>query len=361
MVILMAKTNNKGMGAIAAALLIFAAIFGLVAWNQGWFTTGQAGGDGGPGAIPSKCPDTGYTDFIPEVYNMLNTTGSETYDNTGYLLRKGTDGTWKEYKTITDTTDPTAVDIECGYQYKFCLVASDSDGGDNSLIKEVIKGGTLDSSDGCVFVEATGADLDLKVKAEQHDVLTFRVWDKVDARYAYDSGDADNTVFEADGTTFRDGDNATAFVVGAGGYLDFRIEMKGADADQDFQDGYTLVLVEVGTSATATYETPDVRFEGSPLADIKTSLTPEEQAQFSAYDWVFKIPATNNIRDTAKYVDFYIKAKAGQNPSTDVEVDFATAGNYLSADGVSIKHGAAKDDSSYTVTYTVQDVTIDIS
>jgi len=360
--------DNKG--GIQGVLTMFAVIFvmvivAIVVLQSLGFLAVTGGAPGAPpGEKPefwvdaSACPDDGDTSFIVQMFNSLNDTGAETFDVTGYLYQQDPEtGEWDYVTSLTDFTNPSAVTIDCGYRYRLCTVAADADGGDNSVIKAIKTGTGYIDSMGCAVFEAKRSNVYVNLDGEQHDVLNFRMYDNVDARYAYDSGDASNTDWEADGVIFRDGDNATAFAVGSGGYLDFCIELKSPTTDEDFADAYVLVLIEAPLDK---WNEPTVTYDGTVLEDIKDSgLTPEESDAFSSYEYVYKI--TGDIKDKVHKLCVYMEACSGCDPTADVEVDFASAGNYLSVDGVTVKQGAAKDDSANTAVFTIQDVTIDVS
>lgn len=354
-------THNKkgekspGMFFLMLGILALLSIFGWAAYQGGLFSSGGVNGDK---ESPSGfCPTDGDTSFTLDVYNGRNTTGAEGFDVGAYIYAE--EGTsWVRKAAITDTTSPSATLIDCGFNYRVCAVASNSDGGDNSVFTGVRSGDAEIDENGCVEFEADRSNEAIIVDAEQHDVLTFKLYDKVDARYAFDTGDAEAVTFEADGVTFTDGDNATAFALASGGYLDFSLEVKGADEDEDFVDAYVLILIE---APVAEYKEPVLKYEGQTLTDISDDgLTDYEDKQFSSYEYIYKV-SKKDIGSQPKTVSFYMEAVSGANPSTDVQIDFASAGNYLSTDGVSIKQGAAADDASNTVVFAVQDVTVDVS
>lgn len=338
-------------------VMMFLAVLGIggfLLYKEGVFGTAAIGGSGK--ADVSNCGDTKTSGLKFQVYNRLNDTGAENYDMAGELY-KLIDNKWVHEASIVDTTSPTATTVDCGFNYRFCGIRANADGGNNSLFTSVKSGNAEIDDDGCVLIPVETPTVNINLNSEQHDVLTFRIYDNVDARYAYDTGDADSTVFEADGTTFSDGDNTTAFAIGTGGYFDACIEFKGASIDEDFADGYVLVAVEAPLSE---YAEPTVKVDGVKKSDISdTGLTAYEEKQLSGYEYVYKFDM--DILDDVHELCVYITAASGQDPSTDLQFDFLTSGNYLSVDGITVKHGAAADDASNTVVFTVQDVTVDMS
>lgn len=303
------------------------------------------------GQLGGSCPTDGDSSVIVNVYNKLNTSGTENYDTTFYILNE--DGSIET--SGTDTTSPSAVTIDCGRNYELVVVASDSDGGDNTkIISSNI--GTV-TSKGTVKFKADQSNMNFRLMMSQHGVLQFKIYDNEDARYAYDTGDADNTAWEADGTTFTDGDNTTAFAVGVGGYVDFTIKIQGTGVDTDNQDQYILIAVE---APVTEWDEPSVRFNGGKLTDIKdTGLNSDEVKGLSSYEYVYKI--SDNLEDDINSLDFYMQATGSANPSTDLQIDLFPAGWYLQTGGQTLAVSASQNDASKTVVYTTQDITVDIS
>jgi hypothetical protein len=309
--------------------------------------------------LNDNCPDDFQTTVITTLYNGLNDTGSESFDATGYIYQIIGDDEYY-YDTFTDTTSGE-LNVTCGYDYVVKLVASNSDGGDNSRITEIRTGDATITSDGVRF-SADKEKVPLGLVGSQHGVLTFRVFDNVDNRYAYDntgSGDADNTVFEATGTGFRDGDNATAFAVGADGYVDFVFEFKGDTADEQFNDYSAVVFVEAPTNK---WNEPVIKLNGKTLPDIMDTLTGDENVAFNDFEYAYTFTADECPLDNdINYLDFYMETCAGCDPTADLNVTVCTRGNYLSVDGVTVKQASAKDDSSHSRLYTCQYAEIDAS
>jgi len=302
------------------------------------------------------CPTDGDTSLTIDVRNILNTTGTEGFDATVYVLAE--DGSI--VTSITDTTNPTAATVTCGFKYALAVVRADGENGDNSQVQSILakpSGSNAVVEGGQVYFTADRSNMGLTLGVEQHGVLQFRVYDNVDARFAYDTGDTDNTAFEADGTTFTDGDNSTAFAVGSGGYIDFRIDMQSTGTDTNANDAYMLVAVEAPVNI---WDEPTIKFENTVLSDVKTSaLSANELIGLTDYEYVYKIDA--KLLDDVYSMDFYMKALAGADPTADVQIDFFPAGNFLKTDGTGIMTGSHVDDSAKTAVFTTQDVTVDIS
>lgn len=357
----MAKNKDVLLSFVIGALLVVMAIGGTM-WFAGvgpFAATDEQQQQAGtaPSGAPvnlNSCPDTKVTTVTLDVQNTLNSSGADTFDAAYYL--RGTNG---DLKTGSDTTAGSISNVNCGEEYTLEIVRADGDGADNSRITSVLLGPGAVVEDGKVRFKPTGATYSLRVAVSQHGVLEFRAFDQDNNGYIYDTSDATATDYETDGVTFSSTTaNATATAVGAGGSLHWVIDARSTAADTDFNDFYTLILVE---APVATWEEPTIKVDGVKVADVKGSLTSDEEKAFSNYEYIYKIDKSILDGNDGIKVDVYFKAIDGVDPSTDPEMDFASAGRFLSKDGVSTKVGAADDTSSSTVVFAVQDTTLNIS
>ena len=304
-----------------------------------------------PVTTTKACPEAGSTNITVNLYNGLNTTGSETFDANIVLYSDGGD-----YQTGTDTTANDFI-VNCGEEYTLTMRSSDGFAGDNSQIEKVLIGKNAKVENGNVVFTPTGSVYSLRIQGTQHGVLEFRAYDNTNAAYMYDNSDAVRTGYEGDGVNFTSTtDNATATAVGSGGELDITFDVRANATDQEFVDSYALILVE---APVATWNEPNLKLDGVKLVNVKGSLTTHEEKQFSGYEYIYKV--TTPIDNDGVKLDFQMKALAGVNPSVDPQIDFASAGNYLSVDGIHVYTGAADDTTTAAVVYTVQDIIIDIS
>lgn len=147
--------------------------------------------------------------------------------------------------------------------------------------------------------------------------------------------------------------------------LNIKLYFRATQANTSFDDFGYLILFEQGASALTTWEVPSFILNGVPLE--KSTLVGDEAVQFTAYEYAYRLSDVDNagayrdVVDTQQVLEVVDKPKAAQNPSADLEIDFAAIGGFLSVDGATVKYSAAQDDSSATVVFTVQDVTVDIS
>lgn len=341
-----------------AALLVGGAALAIVG---GYIQIPQAIAPAGVGQIApdvgvGTCPTDGDSTVTITLVNGEDEAAG-SFDAAGYFLTS--DG--KVAVTVADTTAGTAT-LNCGEEYVFKLVASNSDGGDNSEITAAsANGGTVHLEDGGVRVKATRGNMAINLVGSIHGVVEARLFSNTNNAYFYDTGDAATTDYEVDGTTFiSTTDNATETAVGSGGQFEATLEYRATSAVRDASDfGYWVMLDAI----PATWQEPSCYLDGVKLTNSKGSFTSKESQQFSGYEYAYKVDG--KIIDDLHYIRCNFKALAGVNPATggtdDLQVDMVAIGNTLANDGVSIQRGAADDDSSATVTYTVQDFTIDVS
>lgn len=345
-----------GLGALLIALAVVGTMWGT---STGPFADGADTGalvviDNQGNVIPASqqhlanCPDDGDTSLTIDVQNTLNTTGAETFDVTYYL--RGAKG---DFQTGSDTTAGSDT-LNCGEEYMLEIIAASTD---NSNIEKVLMGPGAVVEDGKVRFTPSGSSYTLRLGVSEHAALEFRAKDVDEGDFVYNS-DGDATDWEADGVAFESTTNGTAKAIGVGESLNYMLYARNTGSDTDFNDYYTLILLE---APVATWDTPTLKVDDVAMSDVKGSLTAQEERQFSNYEYIYKIDQPILDGNDGIKVEIYLEALNGVNPSTDPEIDFASAGRYLSVDGVTTKVGAAKDDSSSTVVFTVMDTFIDIS
>jgi hypothetical protein len=310
--------------------------------------------------LASACPASRNTALKLEVQNVLNDASTEVYNATIYLLNPETGGI---IETITQTSaSPTATNIDCGQVYTLKAVAADADGGDNSLVISILaepqNGNAVLNDDGTVTFTADRSNMNFKLGMEQHGVLSFKLFDRTQNRFAYNTGSAINTAFSTTGVTFTDGDNTTAFAIASGEFLDLSVTIKGTAVDTDFEDAYVLIGIEAPVDK---WVEPSVIYNAKTLEDIKGEgiLTPDEATGMNSYEYIYKI--VGNMENKIQTLDFFMETCSGCNPTADVEIDMFSAGNYISTTGTAIKTSSHKDDSSKSTVFTKQELTIDVS
>ena len=342
----------SGAGSVAMIFLVLAVvgIGALLFKDKLPFMAGTGNGDGVGDLTVANCPDDGDSVLTLDAYNTENDTAASTYDTE--LTIKGRAGHRLEG---TDSTTGSYT-LNCLETYDLTIESADAANGDNSKIVKILEGVDAKlNADGTVTFTPKKSGYTLKVGVPQHATLEFKAYDRSDARYAYSDDDASNTDWEADGVTYRDGDNATAFALAAAGdEIDILISARSIQTDTEFCDNYCLIAIE---SPTTEYDTPVVKFEGSTLTDVKGDLDENEEKGLAGYEFIYKV--MDVINHDGKDVSFVIEATG--DASTDLQVDFIAAGKTDSINGIDILTTAYTDAASPAAVYAVQDITIDVS
>jgi hypothetical protein len=306
--------------------------------------------------VKGSCPDNGVTAFTLDVFNKENVTGSENYDVTAYIFNKDTD----TIKTvISDTTAPTAVNLDCGKSYVAKLVSTDGSAGDKSTIMSVQGDGATVVNGNIEFTTKT-ATLSLRAQAQQHATETVRAFDKIQNDQMFDSSDSSEIDYEASGVTFTSTvNNATASDETLG--FDVELDFKAVETDADYNDRGILVLIEMPT--TKWEETPSVYANGKALE--KVTLTGSEKSAYTDYEYAFLIPADVVMKDGSQGFTVRVvnNLKSGiTSVSADPQIVLAVRGAVLSTDGQSILEGVAVSDASTPAQiYSLFTVTVDMT
>lgn len=308
----------------------------------------------------STCPDTLLTATTLTLKNEEDDSKDDTFDATGYLY-KVVGGVEMYDQSVADTT-AGSVNLDCSQTYRLRLVSANADEGDNGIISSIVSSsdGKATLVDGGKAVEFTpvGRSYSVKVAGERHGVLQFKLWDNTAAGWACNSDDT-CLDYEADGVSFTSTTNGTAKAIGIGEEIDVKVYFKSTKANTSFDDFGFYILLEGGASAATVWNEPStVKLNGKTLQEY--TLTGDESKQFDAYEYVYRV-TDEDITDEQNILELVWAPNTGQNPSADVEIDFASIGSFLSVDGSTVKYGAARDDTSATVVFTVQDITYDIS
>lgn len=341
-------------------VLAFVVLGGAIYGGIKYF--GQSGVN--PGATHSDnlnangCPSNGLTSFILNVWNKLNTTGSENFDVTAYLFKNGA-----KDATITDTTNPSATNIECGKHYIMKVISTDGNGGDSGkfIAASGCNGATVDS-DGNIEFDATSSTCNIDAYGKQHGVLEFRVKDNLNNGYMYNSTQADTTTYHLSGESFTSTtSNTTNTSVNAGKKLDLNVDFETTVADTDFNDFGTYVLLDAPTTTWDVASTMSLS-SGDSIVESKGALTATESRAYSTYEQVYKFNAA--VKNSVNTLHIVLSALSGVDPvasTDDVTIAFASIGSYLSTDGSQVKVGATKDDSGATAVYTIQTAKVKVA
>lgn len=345
-------------------ILVFGMLgLGYVFVSSGGFQSGSAtivteGTPTSTGGIVS-CPDTKVTTVAVDVVNYLNTSGVEGFDTTGrfYSLDSG------QIIKITDTTSPTASSLNCGEKYVFKLESTDGANGDNSRINNIISGEGSVTPDGDLEFTARGGAMTFEVGVSQQATLQGRMFDVVNNAYMYDTGDTSATDFETDGVAFTSTtDNATNTSIGTGGEVHVKLELKAVQADTDWNDRGTYILVDASPTVWDTSNAV-MKVDGQTLSNYKGSLDSNEARKWADYELVYFVdrPVTQTSQLVADF-DMYALSSVDAGAGDTIQLDVGARGSYQKV-GSANQLGVAgvKDDSSGTVVRTIYDSTLQVS
>jgi hypothetical protein len=307
------------------------------------------------------CPDTMQTSVTFTLKNDEDETQDDTFDATGYLYKVEEGDVTTYDQSITDTT-AGSTNLDCNQPYILRLVSADGDGGDNAKIDRIVSAKNAEILEGGKAVKFTplGRSYTLKMGGERHGVLEFRAYDNNNNGYMCDSDDS-CTAWETDGVTFESTTNGTALAVGSGECIDITQEFRSTNTSTSFDDFGYLILLEGGASANTIWDVPDTASVNGKVYEDEMGLLDEHEAkQYNDYEYVYIVDDHDVVRTKNRF-NLEWCANAGQDPTADIEIDYAPRGAYLSIDGSTVKYGAAKDDTSKTVVFAVQDTGVDLS
>ena len=347
-------SSNKGQMSVGIGILLLAvAGVGFFAYNLG-----QGGGklsitgeseeqtltiaQGGSG-----CPDTLITTFQGDVLNDLSTS-ADYVGLTTYLIPKNADGSLDfsartTYTASTSATRSTAVSLQCGREYVW---------------SGVVQNDTAGSFEAIELGKLSGSTTSAIAKTQKQSAVKVKAYDNVNKAFIYDSADADNSDFEALGTTFKSTtDNATATALGDGDQIDWSFIHQATTADTQFGDLNTYVAVDADKT---DYAEPSLFFNGVALADVRDQLSSDDVATISGYEYIFELPRA--VSDRPEDLRLVVESKSGVNPDVDIKLRFLAESQYVLQDGVTIGSNIFKDsDSSELYETTAQTITLDIS
>jgi hypothetical protein len=343
-------------GTLVGIFVIVGLVAGLWIGGVGPFSSTEATpqpGSVGGGTLPTGvvCADTLSTGVTVTQYNPNNDTGTESYDQTARLYKVQADGTEQLFATLTDLTNPSATNVNCGDTYRLRLQSGDDSNARITAVRSG-EGATLSSDGRFVEFQAQGAVYNLEVDSPQRAGLRVKVFDLKQNGWVFaDDGNA-ASAYRTSGVTFQSTtDNATATTVGTAEDISFRIDVRANGVDVDANDLGMYMLVDADT---AVWAEPSVRFAGRELVDVKGNLDTFESRAFSNYEYVYRID--DSIVDRDRSMDFQVNALSGINPgaSDDITLAFAGIGASKQTSGNLMRYAATTDAASPATVFTLQ-------
>lgn len=314
------------------------------------------------------CPTDGDSSVKFYMRNAVNDSGTQYYSATTYAFSE--DG---GYLTLTDTIGTSATTLNCGYTYIIKPVSTDGNRSASARITKVTGTGvkTTLNSDGTVTIKPTSGNGAVYMTSKEHGTIEFKAFDNVQDGWinathtsvGYYEGGADgqapgSTSYIMNNPIFHSvNSNSTAYDETNG--IDITYYVRAHNATTDFNDLGTYILLD--DVPVDTYATPTIKVNGQTLESVKGTLSPQEEAGWSGYDYIYFFDKP--IKDGSDYikVDIIAELLSGASASTDVSIDFGSKGAYLTNDGTKVNQGGVKDDTSYTDTYDLVTTTLDIT
>lgn len=307
-------------------------------------------------ALRFSCGDSPATTLTQIYQSIGNTTGSETFSATAHLFEVAADGTLKAANSSTSGQ----FDVNCGTEYVSKILGEAGDGGDNSIVEEVLSSTGVDNvriEDGNVRFVVTSPNPSLRLGVFQHGTLEFRMFNNIDNGFACNSDDS-CTDFESQGVIFESTTNGTALAVGTNDEIDFDLEIRTTRDDTEANDRGTCILQDAPTTEMAD---PTVRLDGELLTDAEATLSENTKREYgSTFEHFFCF--NKKIRRTPKTVlNWNQFALSGVNPSTDLNWTIIHKTQFLSVNGVDVLSDFVDDTSNTNEIHKQQSFVLDIS
>ncbi len=305
----------------------------------------------------ASCPTTKVTTAQILVGNVDQTGSAEYLNSTTYYIPtiNGAVSGNPTSQTIGNTSSlsayPTAVSLTC-------------DGKTSYVIKGVAVNESAFSFEDNIGM-MSGPTFTHTEQAEKFGRISYKAKDILNDGWTYaNAGTATNT-YTAGPITFRGtANNFTAVSIATDGQLNYDFWMQTPAATQ-FGENELPLYIAVDADTT-DYQQPTLRLDNTVLTDVKKNdgeLNAVDLSMLSAYEYVYKVPDSMRFSNVPRILDFSVQAKSGVNPTTDIKIRPVAVTRWLSKDGVTVKQGVFKDDSSNseTASQLSQEVTLDLS
>ena len=342
-----------GLGAVGAMWAIGAGPFSAAA-TPGQQIAGKVAG--------FSCPDNLQSGVLTDIFNSANISAREGVDVTGLFYKVNADGTESLAHTITDTTSPSATNMDCGQVKRLRTISTDAAGGDHSRFLGLLAGDGAKIIEGGKAIEFTpfGQSYSLAAQMVRHGTLEFRDFD-LDANAFKFGANAGVSFIQTDwsltGAQFSSSVNATNVTIGAGGELNGILYVRVTAAeDRDFVDQDLYILTD---GASAIWNKPVYSFDGVALDEITLSEN-AKKLWSGTYEYAHQCKTANGgvcvIDEFYKKLAYQYKALSGVNPAVadGPVIAFVSVGGYRQTSGLAVNYDAANDASSPAAVFTIQ-------
>jgi hypothetical protein len=342
------KKGASTVGIIVVALMALIAIGYYGSTYLHWGQTGQVLPGQQPQNPNANCGSTNLAAVSLQFFNGLNNTGAENNDTTIICTGGGI------AYTITDTTSPTATNMNCGFDY-VCKVVSGIGTTESKLVAIKNGPGSI-NADGNLVFSANQPAINIDVQGTKYQPVEARLYDNNYAAYTYAGVETVAGGWSVSGayfgnTTYQTTAGNDSFSIGSGGKLNLKMDVRVKTfQNAQLEDRGWYLFYDMPTNI---YSVPAIAVNGVTRTSQCSVLNDDEKKAYSSQEYCYKItgvPTTNNEYAT---VDMVINALSGVNPlnaNGNVTVTIVPIGAYQSTlDTKTVKVGAVKDDSSQTV------------
>lgn len=343
----MATQNQVFTGVIVGALIV-AVLGGFLMFGTDLNTSENTPEEGENLDSSVQCPSNGETEVSLFANNPLDTSATDRLD-VNYKLRSASGNIIEG----TNTTGGTQT-LNCGQTYTLEVISGQDTS--HSEVQNVISPSGATVSNGNVEFVAKRSTMDLRFEVTRHSELEFQAYNLDERANVYETGGSTDWV-SAD-ATFQNVDNGSEGAnVGSGDSLNYELSVRGETDDAQFSDRGVLMLVDMDVTE---FKDPEITFNGQTLQDSMGDLTVHESRAFSDYDFAYRVDSDLTASGSGDTFDVYLESLNNIDPSTNVDITFASVGQYESTDATNVKEGAAKDNSATDPVHTLQTATIGI-
>ena len=288
-----------------------------------------------------SCPDT----FQTTGYARVQDTGASTLSYLGGKRIYFQDTTTKAYSVMTSNTAgySATVTLDCGKAYDIITTTNGSVSGSAQALNQV----------------ASRSEIRIPMNTNAMSGIEVRIKDITTEVYAGMNNSEGgtsivNSYLRPNSTQVWANTTANDIAVGTDGDLQYKIFARAATANTKVADdgagGIIWMCVDVGSDVE--WDKPSVAFDGTEITENKVGIdsTSTTYSLVSAADYCYQL---GNVGRTPHEIDFYIKARSGQNPDTtndDLVISLLPVGIYQSfVSPDTFKTGIANDGSTQSL------------
>lgn len=388
------KAKSNPMSTLTIILVVMVLMMGVMAWAVFFKTPtasimpgqsfGQQGTDTSPIVITTKnlFGDDNKGTYRPALISKYNSASTE-YIGASMRLYKVNNGIEQYYATVvtqitgTATSGAGTTTIE-GY---------DNDGNVQNYVAYVPANGSMFQTNGtgaggfsqsARYTFSASEDVpNVEYQIANFSQLVFKVYDEDNRAYVYGTNDTNGTLGTTIdgwpiGTLYPSGaifkgynNNDTGQIIGTGGFLTYTIyfEVNGSRTTSG-RWGDQRTLVAVDADDLSDWQEPVISMDGAVMTKLSSGQY-NDKIKNDGYDYIYEVTDANgqplSVDNQFKKLRLAMYAKSNVNPSDDIKVELFTAGYFKQTTGNDMLMDTHKDDSSSTILYPSQNVTLRIN